>query len=60
MYHTIIVVGRLGRDPEMRYPPSGQAVTSFNVATDYSTKNQDGTWEKKTIWGAITPGQECG
>jgi single-strand DNA-binding protein len=54
MYHTIIVVGRLGRDPEMRYTPSGQAVTSFNVATDYSTKNQDGTWEKKTIWIRVT------
>ncbi len=47
MYHTIIVVGRLGRDPEMRYTPSGQAVTTFNVATDYSTKSPDGNWEKK-------------
>ena len=34
MYHTIILVGNLGKDPEMRYTPSGQAVTSFNVATN--------------------------
>ena len=34
MYHTIIIVGNLGRDPEMRYTPSGQAVTNFNVATN--------------------------
>jgi single-strand DNA-binding protein len=54
MYHTIIVVGRLGRDPEMRYTPSGQAVTTFNVATDYSTKSPDGNWEKKTIWIRVT------
>ena len=32
MYHTVIVVGNLGKDPEMRYIPSGQAVTNFNVA----------------------------
>ncbi len=54
MYHTIILVGRLGRDPEMRYTPSGQAVTSFSVATDYQTKGPDGNWEKKTIWVRVT------
>lgn len=54
MYHTVILVGRLGRDPEMRYTPSGQAVTSFSVATDYSTKTPDGNWEKKTIWVRVT------
>jgi single-strand DNA-binding protein len=54
MYHTVILVGRLGRDPEMRYTPSGQAVTSFSVATDYQTKSPDGNWEKKTIWVRVT------
>jgi single-strand DNA-binding protein len=38
----------------MRYTPSGQAVTSFSVATDYSTKTPDGNWEKKTIWVRVT------
>jgi single-strand DNA-binding protein len=36
MYHKVVVIGNLGGDPEMRYTPSGTAVTSFNVAT--STK----------------------
>jgi len=34
MYQKIIIIGRLGRDPEMRYTQGGQAVTSFSVATD--------------------------
>jgi single-strand DNA-binding protein len=34
MYQKIVIVGRLGRDPEMRFTPTGQAVTSFSVATD--------------------------
>jgi single-strand DNA-binding protein len=33
-HHTLIIIGRLGRDPEMRYTPSGQAVTNFSVATN--------------------------
>jgi single-strand DNA-binding protein len=33
MYHKVVVIGNLGSDPEMRYTPSGTAVTSFNVAT---------------------------
>jgi single-strand DNA-binding protein len=49
-YHTIIVVGRLGRDPEMRYTPSGQAVSSFSIATDRQYTGQDGTPVKETIW----------
>ncbi|HLE05647.1 MAG TPA: single-stranded DNA-binding protein, partial [Anaerolineales bacterium] len=34
MFHKVILVGNLGRDPEMRYTPSGQAVTNLNVATN--------------------------
>lgn len=33
-YHTIIVVGNVGREPEMRYTPSGKPVTSFSVASN--------------------------
>ncbi len=53
MYHTIIVVGRLGRDPEMRYTPSGQAVTSFSIATD-RVYMQDGQQVKETIWFRVS------
>jgi single-strand DNA-binding protein len=54
MYHTIIIVGNLGRDPEMRYTPSGQAVTSFNVATNRQYTGSDGNMVKETIWFRIS------
>ena len=50
MYHTIVIVGHLGRDPEMRYLPSGQAVTNFNVATSRQYTGSDGNLVKETIW----------
>lgn len=53
MFHTIIVVGNVGRDPEMRYTPSGQAVTSFSVASSRNYKSQ-GQTVKETIWFRIT------
>jgi single-strand DNA-binding protein len=54
MYHTLIIVGNLGRDPEMRYTPSGQAVTSFSVATTSQYKSKDGESVKTTTWWRIT------
>jgi single-strand DNA-binding protein len=54
MYHTIIIVGNLGKDPEMRYLPSGQAVTSFNVATNRQYTGQDGQPVKETIWFRVS------
>jgi single-strand DNA-binding protein len=54
MYHTIILVGNLGRDPEMRYTPSGQAVTNLNVATNRQYTASDGTQVKETIWFRVS------
>lgn len=54
MFHTIILVGNLGRDPEMRYTPTGQAVTSFNVATNRQGQNADGSPFKETIWFRVS------
>jgi single-strand DNA-binding protein len=54
MYHTIIIVGNLGRDPEMRYTPSGQAVTNFNVATNRQYTSSDGQQVKETIWFRVS------
>ena len=54
MYHTIILVGNLGRDPEMRYTPSGQAVTSFNVATSRKYTGSDGNLVEETIWFRVS------
>ena len=54
MYHNIILVGNLGRDPEMRYTPSGQAVTNLNVASNRQYTTSDGNPVKETIWFRIS------
>ena len=54
MYHTLIIVGNLGKDPEMRYPPSGQAVTSFSVATSRQYTSGSGEQVKETIWFRVS------
>ncbi len=56
-YHTIIIVGYLGRDPEMRYTPNGTPVTSFTMATTRrwaaadGSQNEETTWFRVTVWG---------
>jgi single-strand DNA-binding protein len=54
MYQTIIIVGNVGRDPEMRYTPSGQAVTSFSVATNRQYTNNNAETVKETIWFRVS------
>ena len=54
MYHTIIIVGNVGKDPEMRYTPSGQAVTSFSVATNRQYTTGNGEQVKETVWFRVT------
>jgi single-strand DNA-binding protein len=54
MYHTIILVGNLGRDPEMRYTPSGQAVTNFSVAVNDSYTSSSGERVERTIWVRVS------
>src|SRR5450759_5866913 len=54
MYQTIIIVGNVGRDPEMRYTPSGQAVTSFSVATNRQYTNSNAETVKETIWFRVS------
>jgi len=53
-FHTIILVGNVGRDPEMRYTPSGQPVTSFSVASNRQYTNNSGEQVKETIWFRVT------
>lgn len=54
MYHQIIIVGNLGKDPEMRYTPAGQAVTSFSVATTRQYTAGNGEQVKETIWFRVS------
>ena len=49
-----MIIGRLGKDPEMRFTPNGQAVTSFSVATDRQWAGQDGKLEKETVWFRVS------
>lgn len=53
-YQKITVVGNLGRDPEMRYTPGGQAVTNFNVATNRQYTSSNGEKVKETVWFRIS------
>ena len=45
-----MIIGNLGRDPEMRYTPNGQAVTQFTVATNRRWKGQNEEWQEETEW----------
>jgi len=51
--NRVILVGRLGRDPETRYTGGGQAVANFSVATDESYKDKNGERQKRTEWHKI-------
>ena len=52
--NKVILVGRLGADPEIKYTPSGQARASFNIATNAVWKDQEGNQKEKTDWHRIT------
>lgn len=51
--NKVQLIGRIGRNPEMRYTPSGQPVASFSVATDESYTNKEGQKVEKTEWHRI-------
>ncbi len=51
--NKVILVGRLGRDPETRYTGGGQAVCNFSLATDESFKDRSGERQKRTEWHKI-------
>lgn len=58
MYQKLVIIGNLGRDPEMRYMPDGKAVTTLSVATTsrWTDKasgqpKEETTWFKVTVWG---------
>jgi single-strand DNA-binding protein len=48
-----MLIGNLGKDPEVRYTTSGQGVASFSIATTEKYKNKSGDWEEKTEWHNI-------
>ncbi len=48
--NSVTLLGRLGKDPEVRYTSAGKAVVNFSIATDESYKNTAGEKVKKTAW----------
>ena len=53
--NKVILIGRLGRDPEVRYMPNGEAVCNFSIATDETWKDrQTGQRQERTEWHNIT------
>lgn len=65
MVNKVIIVGRLGRDPEVRYTQDGRAVANFNVATSEQWKDRDsGEKKEKTEWHRVVAfgrlGEICG
>jgi single-strand DNA-binding protein len=51
--NKVILIGRLGKDPEMRYTASGTAVANFSMATNHFTKDQDGNNSDMTEWHQV-------
>jgi single-strand DNA-binding protein len=48
--NKVLIIGRVGRDPEMRYTPSGRPVTTFSVGTTRSWNTSDGEKRSETEW----------
>ena len=53
-FHTIIIVGNLGKDPEMRYMPNGDPVTNLNIASSRSYTSKQGQKVEETIWFRVS------
>jgi single-strand DNA-binding protein len=51
--NKVILIGNLGRDPELKYTQSGQAVCNFSIATTEKWKGKDGGMQEKTEWHRI-------
>ena len=62
--NKVILIGNLGRDPEVRYLPSGQALAKFSVATSESYTDRNGAKQERTDWHNIVvwgkPAEACG
>ena len=52
--NKVMLIGNLGKDPEVRYTAQGTAVASFSLATTERFKNKNGEWEDRTEWHRVT------
>ncbi len=51
--NKVILIGNLGKDPDLRYTPGGQAVASFTMATNEKWRDKEGNMQDKTEWHNI-------
>ena len=58
MVNKVILIGNLGRDPELRYTQSGIPVATLNVATSWRRKGQDGQLQEQTEWHRVVAWQK--
>lgn len=54
MLNKVMIIGRLGRDPELRYSQSGAPICSLNIATDESYQDRDGNKVERTEWHRVS------
>ncbi len=52
--NKVILIGRVGKDADLRYTPSGASVASFSLATNFRTKDANGQWQENTEWHNIS------
>jgi len=52
--NKVVLVGNLGKDPELKYTPQGTAVAKFSLATGDRVKDKEGNWQDRTEWHNIT------
>ena len=55
--NKVILIGNLGKDPEVKYTPSGTAYAKFSLATNERYKDKSGNWQDKTEWHNIVAWQ---
>src|SRR4051794_25708751 len=51
--NKVILIGNLGKDPEVRYTPQGTAVATLTIATNERFKDKDGNWQDRTEWHRV-------
>ena len=54
MFHKVVIIGNLGRDPELKYRPDGTALCDFSVASNRRWNRSDGTRVDETVWFRCT------
>ena len=58
--NKVLLIGRLGADPELRYTADGVPVATFNVATSETRKDKNGTKQEKTEWHRVVAWRKLG